>query len=672
MSAEKCQLYVALRLIIAFAIVIMRLYIIISLLLSFGFNTVCADEYPTLETDKARIDWWLQRAMEIVNEKRDSALIYTKKAYSESKRTGYEAGEAEGAKLLGTNEMYNSNYEKASEYYKEAIAYYKQQNDLKKLADLYTLEGIKNGMQNKSALALDWFLKALSLSEQVKDDANVADLNFKIGIIYGQVEDYENALAYQQKAIDYGEETSNKKLLMAAYGNMGMLLGQKEDYKQSLVALRKAKALTMEIGNVRNLPNVYLNLGNVFRETGQYDSSRLYLNQALQIYTKAAYPLGIAGSANALADLYLRERKYDSVFAYARQSLALAEQFKDRDLQYQNNYFLIRAYLAKSNYKEASGLIEGLLALRDSVDENRSEAIVERTRLSYELDQKNSSISALEAENKAKTMQRNLLLAGSAGGIIFTMVVFLGFYKIRKKNRQLRAQKENLQELNSVKDKLFSVLSHDLRSPLSGMLGVLPLMESKLLTEEEEKEMLGSLRMSASNTLETLDNLLMWGSSQMKNDGPVTEHVNVREVSLRAVALYNNVATQKGVTVVNSIGEECIARFDSNQLEFIVRNLLANAIKFSYKDQQVELRGRCADGRIVLEVEDHGTGMTEEALKNLFDPQKKERKKGTSGESGVGLGLTLISEFLAKNGGTISATSTPGRGTCFTVIVPGT
>ena len=649
----------------------MRLSTIVALLLCFGFSTVRADEYPLLETDKARIDGWLQRAMEIVNEKRDSALIYVKKAYSESIKSGYAEGAAEGARLLGTNEMYNSNYQKAGEYYSKAIEYYKEQNNLKKLAELYTLEGVKNGMQNKSPKALEWFLKALSLSEQINDDATIADLNYKIGVIYGQVEDYENALAYQHKTIDYAEKTGDKKMLMAAYGNKGMLLGQKEDYKQSLIALQKAKALTMEIGNVRNLPNVYLNLGNVFRETGQFDSARYYLKEAIKIYTQAAYPLGIAGSSNALADLYLKEGKYDSVFAYARQSLALAEQFKDRDLQYQNNYFLMKAYLAKGDYKEASGIIEGLLALRDSVDENRGQAIVERTRLGYELNQKNLSISALEAENRAKTMQRNLLLAGSTGGAIFTIVVFLGFFKIRKKNRQLRAQKENLQELNSIKDKLFSVLSHDLRSPLSGMLGVLPLMESKLLTEEEEKEMLGSLKMSASNTLETLDNLLMWGSSQMKNDGPVTEQVNVREVSLRAVALYNNVATQKGVTVVNSIGEECIARFDSNQLEFIIRNLLANAIKFSYKDQRVELRGRLADGRIILEVEDQGTGMTEEALKNLFDPQKKERKKGTSGESGVGLGLTLISEFLAKNGGTISASSTPGRGTCFTVIIPG-
>src|SRR5690606_36733233 len=137
-----------------------------------------------------------------------------KKAYSESTKTGYKAGQADGAKSFGTFLTYNSNYEKASKYYEEAISCYEQHNDLKKLADLYTQEGIKNGMQNKSALALDWFLKALSLSEQVKDDANVADLNFKIGIIYGQVEDYENALAYLQKTIDYAEKAGDKNLLM--------------------------------------------------------------------------------------------------------------------------------------------------------------------------------------------------------------------------------------------------------------------------------------------------------------------------------------------------------------------------------------------------------------------------------------------------------------------------
>ena len=496
--------------------------------------------------------------------------------------------------MLGTHEMYQSNYQKASFYYKKAIDYYKKVNDLQRLSKIYSLEGINNGMQIKSAQALDWFLQAVHLSEQIGDDAAVADLNYKIGIIYGQVEDYGNATAYQYKSIRYAEKTGDKKLLMAAYGNLGMLLGQKKDYAAALEALQKSKVLSLELGN-----------SNI-----------------------------------------------------------------DYDLMYQNNSFLVRAYNALGKYKEAAGLIEGLLALRDSVEENRNQAIVERTRLGYEIKQKESSINALEVENKHKTQQRNLLLTGALGSFLFAGLAVFSFFKIRRQNSLLKNQKEDLLELHQVKDKLFSVLSHDLRTPLSGVLGVIPLMEAELLSKEEEREILANLKSSASITLETLDNLLVWGASQLKQEEPEVGPVDMRELSEKAEELYRNVAARKDVKLVNNIEENTVGIFDQHQMEFILRNLLANAIKFSYADQVVEIKGGRVKDRVVIEVQDQGTGIPEEALKNLFDPTVRKTVKGTSGESGVGLGLTLISDFLKKNNGFISVRSELGKGTCFKIDIP--
>ena len=628
-----------------------------------------ADEYSRLESDSARINAMLQSAVSVIKSNPDSAMELSTRAYKQSIAIGYGAGVAEASRLLGTHEMYQSNYQKASFYYKKAIDYYKKVNDLQRLSKIYSLEGINNGMQIKSAQALDWFLQAVHLSEQIGDDAAVADLNYKIGIIYGQVEDYGNATAYQYKSIRYAEKTGDKKLLMAAYGNLGMLLGQKKDYAAALEALQKSKVLSLELGN-SNISNVYLNLGNVFRETGRFDSSAYYLRAALMQYQQAEFPMGIAGTSNALADLHLQMKNYDSVIVYARQSLALATEFMDYDLMYQNNSFLVRAYNALGKYKEAAGLIEGLLALRDSVEENRNQAIVERTRLGYEIKQKESSINALEVENKHKTQQRNLLLTGALGSFLFAGLAVFSFFKIRRQNSLLKNQKEDLLELHQVKDKLFSVLSHDLRTPLSGVLGVIPLMEAELLSKEEEREILANLKSSASITLETLDNLLVWGASQLKQEEPEVGPVDMRELSEKAEELYRNVAARKDVKLVNNIEENTVGIFDQHQMEFILRNLLANAIKFSYANQVVEIKGGRVKDRVVIEVQDQGTGIPEEALKNLFDPTVRKTVKGTSGESGVGLGLTLISDFLKKNNGFISVRSELGKGTCFKIDIP--
>jgi signal transduction histidine kinase len=628
-----------------------------------------ADEYSRLESDSARINALLHTAASVIQSNEDSALELSKKAYQQSLVIGYKAGLAEAARLLGTHEMYQSNYQKASLYYKTAIDYYQEVNDLKKLSKLYSLEGINNGMQIKSAQALDWFLQAVHISEQINDDAAIADLNYKIGIIYGQVEDYGNAITYQYKSLRYAEKTGDKKLLMAAYGNLGMLLGQKKDYAAALEALQKSKVLSLELKN-SNISNVYLNLGNIFRETGRYDSSAFYLRQALMQYQQTGFPMGIAGTSNAMADLHLQMRNYDSVIIYAHQSLGLATQFMDYDLMYQNNSFLVRAYTALGRYKEAAKLTGGLLALRDSVEENRNQAIVERTRLGYEIRQKESSIRTLELENEHKTQQRNLLLTGALGSFLFAGLAVFSFLKIRRQNSLLKTQKEDLLELHQVKDKLFSVLSHDLRTPLSGVLGVIPLMEAELLSKQEEREILANLKSSASITLETLDNLLIWGTSQLKQEEPVVGPVDMRELSDKAEELYRNVAARKDVKLVNKIEENTVGLFDQNQMEFILRNLLANAIKFSYANQVVEIKGSRVNGRVVIEVQDQGTGIPEDALEDLFDPTIRKTVKGTSGESGVGLGLTLISDFLKKNNGFISVRSELGRGTCFKIDIP--
>ncbi len=620
--------------------------------------------------DSTDIKKLLDYAMSIAGKNRDSALFYVAFAYEKSQSINYKWGRAEAAHLLGTNEMRQGQFKKAEALYRESLDIFRSLKDSGRIALNLTVLGVNEGLQNHSAEALGWFLRAMRIYELGNDKEGLAEIYYKIGLVYGQVNDFEKALHYQNLSLQHAKTVGNKRMQMGVLTNIGMLQGKEKKYAEAIKTLYAARTLSLELNHQANLADVRLNLGNVYRETGRYDSAAFFLHRAKDYYEKTDYPIGKAGVYTALAALKRAEGDFDSAQVFINQGINFASMIGDHELLLDNLLVLHEVQESRQNYREAAAMLDTIMAVRNKVSLTRRTALVERTKMELDLEDRDNRIKLLETENKLKTQQRNLLLLIGILGAALTLAIVWILLQLRKKNSLLKQRGQELEDLNLVKDKLFSVISHDLRGPFTRIMAILDLVQSGMLTPEEQKEVATQLRLSTAATLSTLDNLLMWGTSQIRKEPPVPEAVSIQELTASSVELYRIMAEDKSIRLVNQITEDHVAWFNKNQLEFIIRNLLANAIKFSNENGAVTIRSQRSDDRILISVEDQGVGMSEAVRERLFRPAEKTISKGTAGESGVGLGLTLIDEFLAKNNGSITVSSIVGKGSVFTINIP--
>jgi signal transduction histidine kinase len=234
----------------------------------------------------------------------------------------------------------------------------------------------------------------------------------------------------------------------------------------------------------------------------------------------------------------------------------------------------------------------------------------------------------------------------------------------------IQLQAENLQQLDQIKNKLFSVISHDLRGPISNLQSLLDMFTKKLMTADEFITLSGKLKVNLNLTQRTLENLLNWSLSQM--DGIKTEQTKLELTSgiEEACRLMDEVAGRKNIVLCKHLPEPPLYVWaDSNQLQVILRNLIHNAIKFSSFNDQIHITACSDHNRCRITIKDSGIGMTEQEINKIIGSKEYFSKIGTEQEKGTGLGLLLCKEFIQRNGGDITIKSSAGEGTevCFTL-----
>ena len=255
--------------------------------------------------------------------------------------------------------------------------------------------------------------------------------------------------------------------------------------------------------------------------------------------------------------------------------------------------------------------------------------------------------------------------------------------KVRKKTKKLRArnkeiiekgkkiekQAKELEALNLTKDKLFSIVSHDLRGPVKQIQVVLSLVESGHITEDELKQFLPKFKETIEHTVNLTDNLLFWANSQRDGIEVKPSVFNIASVAAEHEKLFKPMALEKGIQLENHITDDMEVLADKDMIKLVIRNLLNNALKFTDKGGKISLHAVPNHKGVIVSVLDTGIGMSETQIESLFSKQHMSRQ-GTFGEKGTGLGLMLCHEFVERNNGTITVESTPGKGTKFSFTVP--
>ena len=243
----------------------------------------------------------------------------------------------------------------------------------------------------------------------------------------------------------------------------------------------------------------------------------------------------------------------------------------------------------------------------------------------------------------------------------------------RKSEEEIIRTNEELKKINSQKDKFFSIIAHDLRSPFQGFLGLSEIMaeDTNSLTLQELNEFSNKINKSAKTLYELLGNLLEWAQMQRGNVSCSPKALNLAEIALTIKDTLISGATQKEITLEIQIPDSLNIFADEKMINSVIRNLLSNAIKFTPRGGKVVITAKLTEsGDVEVIVRDNGVGMSEKYLAKLFKLDEKVGTEGTEGESSTGLGLLLCKEFVEKNNGTIRVESELGRGSAFHVTIP--
>ena len=245
--------------------------------------------------------------------------------------------------------------------------------------------------------------------------------------------------------------------------------------------------------------------------------------------------------------------------------------------------------------------------------------------------------------------------------------------KIHNQRKDLQRQKEELFEAKSTKDKFFSIIAQDLHGPLGGFMGLTEMMANEFqeFTLDEQREMMMELKQSSRNIFNLLENLLVWSQMQRGQTSFNPQILNLKSVVTDCLYAVSGPSRKKGIDIISDLPDNHELLVDKYMLQTIIRNLVANAIKFTPKGGKVRISARPEPSKtIVVSVEDSGIGMTKEMINNLFLIDVDTKRQGTEGEPSTGLGLLLCKEFVEKHGGKIWVESDPQIGSTFYFSVP--
>ena len=235
----------------------------------------------------------------------------------------------------------------------------------------------------------------------------------------------------------------------------------------------------------------------------------------------------------------------------------------------------------------------------------------------------------------------------------------------------LQISKETLERLNSEKNRLFSIVAHDLRSPFNSILGYAELLAATAdkLSPDQVKHYAEAAHLAASNVFKLMQTLLEWARLQMDHVDFEPRHASMSDLTEDTMKVYENIAYRKGITLDFDV-EDAEAFCDPGMIETVIRNLVNNAVKFTKTGGTVRLTAEQVNGAITVSVRDDGVGMTPDQVAKCFSISGNVKTTGTSGETGTGLGLLMCKDLVEKNGGRIHVESKIGEGTTFTFTVP--
>ncbi|UII27707.1 tetratricopeptide repeat-containing sensor histidine kinase [Fulvivirga maritima] len=597
--------------------------------------------------DTVKIKGLISLSMAYQNSDLDSALYYAERCLHEAEALGHKESLGDALINLGRLKRDKGQYDVALEYIFKSLNIYKELSDSVRIGNAINDISIVYGYSGDWEKALQYFTEALHMFQKVNDLKGEAQALNNIGLVYLQYfDDLEKAEEYFLKSLEIKQARGDKKDLGTAYGNLGKIMEENKQYDRALDYYRIAGNLYIEVNNDIFLIENRLDIANVYLQTGKlhqaYDTARVALDLAIKTHSNIA----LENASNTLMRIAELQGDYEKAYAY----LKLNTDARDSLLRENNNQHL------------------------------------EELKQQYNAEDRENQIKLLQKDKQiqqANLRQKDILTYALISVIILVLIILLLVYwayqsnKNKKdvlafKNAKIQLQKENLLRMNKGKDQLFSIISHDIKSPLNSLKGFSNLLVNNIdmLSKEDIQQMGGKINHSLNNLSELLDNLLAWSIRQTKTQKLELVKVDINDLITKNIELYTLTAASKKITLSDYSESDLMALADINSIHTVIRNLIGNAIKFSYPDGEIKIRAFNYGDKVKVSVIDNGVGMSQEYIDRLFDLGHKDSQAGTSNEKGSGLGLILCQELIKDNNGEFHVHSELEKGSTFSFTLP--
>ena len=595
--------------------------------------------------------------------------------------------EAEAYSLSGKTQYYLANFDSSLLAWKKALSIYQVQENDKGIAEQYHNIGVwyyqKAANYDK---ALDYFLKSLRKREIIKDTIGIAYSLNNIGNIYFKQNRREKALEGYENALKYAQATDDQKIISILLNNLGAEYTYKKEYEKSLEYYFKSVEIKTKLNNNTGIALTYGSIAGTYNLQKKHDKALEYYHKSIEIFESTSGKYNLAMMLSVTAEVYREIKDYNKAVEYLKRAMSISEEINAKSLKESYYYELSDIYNILGNYKQAYIFQKKYSDIHDSIFSEESDLRMKETEIKYETEKKEKENEILKRKHQInelkieKTKNRQYFLIAISVILLLLAAVIFNKYryklslntKLESTNKKLEKSEKNLQELVATKDKFFSIIAHDLRNPLSSLSIVSEMLDKDIddIPQKKINYYLSSMSSATSNLLNLIENLLNWARTQTGKIEYNPEKFNLTKIINQNISLVKINADKKNISINNNFEPDVIIRADINLLTTVIRNLLANAVKFTNKGGLIDIYLTESSNNYKISIKDSGIGMSDDDLKKLFRIDIDTKTIGFSSEKGTGLGLILCKEFIEKNGGKIFAQSSMGKGSTFSFTIP--
>ncbi|WP_421919759.1 tetratricopeptide repeat-containing sensor histidine kinase [Marinifilum sp.] len=545
---------------------------------------------------------------------------------------------------------------------KNSLKFSLQQKDSIQLAYAYNNLGDLYLMTGNVALSLRYSQRSVNLFEKLNHSPGKSYSYVNIGLVHRENKEFDLALEYFRKALNIWKDSRNDIGIGAVNTEIARTYEILGDLDVAMDYYQKSYVYGLNPGKFRYLSVCLNGIANIYYKRKAFDKALEYYLKALYQNRKQNHDFGSVHNniGIALVKAQKRNKKEGEKYLDLAMSTALKLGVNKQIIEVSKSY--IDFYKILGDYKNATLSSENFHFLYDSLLSAQQFEIINEMERSFEA--RNELLHAEQELKTNKLLEQNLVI------VIFFMVAIIGVMIWRyRTNRSLN---KKLEEMNQTKDKMFSVISHDLKNPFNSLIGFSELLLAEIEKKdfEKSKRFAKYLNQAAVEGLKLLTSLLHWSLSQSGKIQFNPQEIEFNDIITELNEFYDAELTQYNIElqIKNSVG--CV-QVDPNIIRIVLMNLISNAIKYTESNGLISLNASQNSQNVTIKIQDSGIGMSKSLVNELFTEKSfTQSKTGLRGEQGTGLGLSVVHELVHIHKGSIKVESCEGRGTTFELKFP--